>query len=194
MAARGESRWRLGAGNASAAALTSFGSRRTGLDDPLAAPTAAGSLGAGRRLGVLAAPAHILIACMPKSGSTFLTDVIAELPGLRRVSLAPTSDRREQEIDEYCLQQVDRLGFVAQHHVRYSDWTAEMCRDYGLAPVVLVRSLLDVIVSLRDHMRRESTVWPMFFVEPRHAALDDARMDAMIARLALPWYLNFYMG
>jgi uncharacterized membrane protein YkvA (DUF1232 family) len=148
-----------------------------------------------RRLGGLGdPPVHILIACMPKSGSTFLTNVIAELPGFRRAELTPVYGRREQELDEFCLQQVDRSDFVAQNHVRNSEWTAMMCRDYGLTPVVLVRSLLDVIVSLRDHIRKESHVWPIFFAGARHAQMDDAGLELMIARLALPWYMNFYMG
>ena len=131
---------------------------------------------------------------MPKSGSTFLTDVIAELPGFQRAELTPAYGRREQELDESKLREADRFDFVAQNHVRFSDWTHQMCGDYGLAPVVLVRSLLDVVVSLRDHVRNEGHVSPVFFVEPHHAALDDARLELMIARLALPWYLGFYMS
>ncbi len=137
---------------------------------------------------------HILLACMPKSGSTFLSDVISQLPGFRRALLYPSSDRREQELDEFCLREVNRHDYVAQSHTRYSEWTADMCRAYNLTPIVLVRSLLDVIVSLRDHVRTQSHVWPMFFAEPPHAHQDEARLELMIAKLATPWYLNFYMS
>jgi hypothetical protein len=137
---------------------------------------------------------HILIACMPKSGSTFLSDVIGQCPGFRRAVLTPSAGRREQEIDEQLLRKLDRVSFVAQHHVRNSDWTAEMCRSYRVRPIVLVRNLQDVVVSLRDHMRCESAVFPQFFADARHATLDDAALEQMIARLALPWYLNFYMS
>lgn len=143
---------------------------------------------------VLRAPPHILIACMPKSGSTFLTNIIAALPGFRRAELVPDFGHREQELDEPCLRGADRFAYVAQNHVRNSQWTADMCREYGLTKIILVRSLLDVVVSIRDHLRRESAVWPIFFAEPHHAAMDDARLEEMIVRLALPWYLNFYMG
>ena len=139
-------------------------------------------------------PAHILIACMPKSGSSFLSAVVGRLPGYRRVQLIPDYDRREHELDEFCLRQVDRYNYVAQHHVRYSHWTAAMCRDYTLAPVVLVRNLLDVAVSLRDALRKDGPVWPFIFAEPQHAGLSDAQLEEMMVRLALPWYVNFYMG
>jgi len=139
-------------------------------------------------------PPHILIACMPKSGSTFLSSVIAELPGFRRAHLTPAYGRREQELDRACLRQADPHGYVAQHHVRYSAWTARMSHEHGLAPVVLVRNLPDAVVSLRDHLRRESVASPIFHAEAHHASLDDATLEAMIVRLALPWYVNFYMG
>ena len=101
-----------------------------------------------------ARPVHVLIACMPKSGSTFLADVISQCPGFRRAILTPSAGRREQEIDEQLLRKHGKVSYVAQHHVRNSEWTSEMCRTYGVTPIVLVRSLQDVVVSLRDHMRR----------------------------------------
>lgn len=85
-------------------------------------------------------------------------------------------------------------NFVAQLHLRNSAWTEKMCHDYKLRPVILVRRLLDVIISMRDHIRRGNNIWPMLFVEPYHANLDDAALDLMIARLAIPWYMNFYMS
>jgi hypothetical protein len=123
-----------------------------------------------------------------------LSEVISQCPGVRRVDLTPSAGRREQEIDEHLLRKLSEVGFVAQHHVRNSEWTAEMCRSYRVTPIVLVRSLQDVVVSLRDHMRHESAVFPQFFADSSHAALDDAALELMIARLALPWYLNFYMS
>jgi hypothetical protein len=131
---------------------------------------------------------------MPKSGSTFLSGVISELPGFRRATLVPSFGRREQELDLDRLRNVDRYNYVAQHHIRHSDWTAELASDFRLKPVVLVRGLLDVVVSLRDHVRRDSSVVPVFFAEAPHTQVDDERLEQMIARLALPWYVNFYMS
>jgi hypothetical protein len=131
---------------------------------------------------------------MPKSGSSFLSNVIADLPGFRRAPLVPAYDRREHELDTACLRKADRFDYVAQHHVRYSQWTADVCRDYALAPLVLVRSLFDVTVSLRDALRHDGPIWPFFFVETPHLTMTDEQLDEMIVRMALPWYVNFYMG
>ncbi|WP_187829350.1 YkvA family protein [Labrys sp. KNU-23] len=137
---------------------------------------------------------HILLACMPKSGSTFLSDIISEIGDFKRAVPLPAAGRREQELDEFYLQQVDDQDYVAQLHIRNHRWTEEMCQDYGITPIVLVRSLFDCVVSLRDHVRREGNLWPMIWLRPEHAQLDDATLDRMIARLAIPWYLNFYVS
>lgn len=139
-------------------------------------------------------PVRILLACMPKSGSTFLSDIIGALPDVARVVLIPSPGRREQELDEVRILKAGTGAFIAQHHVRYSEWTAKMCAKHRIRPVVLVRSLPDVIVSLRDHLRREDTETPVFYAEQSHAELDDPSLERMIARLAAPWYLNFYMS
>ncbi|MEW9307013.1 YkvA family protein [Labrys neptuniae] len=137
---------------------------------------------------------HILLACMPKSGSTFLSDIISEIGDFQRAVPLPAAGRREQELDEFYLQQIDDQDYVAQLHIRNHRWTEEMCQDYGITPIVLVRSLFDCVVSLRDHIRREGNLWPMIWLRPEHAHLDDATLDRMIARLAIPWYLNFYVS
>ena len=60
---------------------------------------------------------RILVACMPKSASTFLTTAIAGLPGLRRTSLYPAPvNRREQEFDLLRLLQEEAI-------------TAQICRN-----------------------------------------------------------------
>ena len=131
---------------------------------------------------------------MPKSGSTFLSNVIGDLPGFRKVVLVPDHDRREQELSRRQLVRANRYNYVAQHHVRHSSWTERMCQRYSLTPVVLVRSLFDVVVSLRDHIRNESHRFPMMYLEKHHLELRDPQLEAMIATFAIPWYLNFYMG
>lgn len=145
------------------------------------------AIGANRR-------PHILLACMPKSGSTFLAAMIADLPGMAAESLVPAAGRAEQELSRISLARASRRAYIAQHHVHYSDWTQQMIDHYRLTPVVLVRNLYDVAVSVRDHLRRESIDWPGVWFEPHHADLPDADLEMMIARLAMPWYASFYMG
>lgn len=137
---------------------------------------------------------HVLVACQPKSGSTFLSRGLAALPRMRMVQLAPGFDRREHELCELQLRRSRHRAYVAQHHVRRSAVTDEYVQRFGLTVIVLVRDLFDVTVSLRDHLRQENVVMPMAYFEEVHRNLPDAELEAMIAQLAIPWYVNFYMS
>jgi hypothetical protein len=59
--------------------------------------------------------AHFLVACMPKSGSTFLTEALASLPGFKRAVLVPQHGRREQELERRQLQKYWFAKYATQH-------------------------------------------------------------------------------
>ena len=140
-------------------------------------------------------PSRILLACMPKSGSNFLLQLICALPDFTRGKFVPPpTGRGDPELDETCLQRLARGSCVGHLHIRNTERTTELYRKYRLRPVVLMRSLPDVVVSLRDHIRCDGPVNQMFYADLHHAAYDDATLEAMIVRLAAPWYINFYMG
>lgn len=135
---------------------------------------------------------HLLVACMPKSGSTFLSAALANLPGFQGVGLSPGYGRREQELDPLLMLFNHRTNYVAQQHVRYSATTEMWRQNFGIKPVVLVRGIFDVIPSIRDHFRREDTVAPMGYVTQEMAEWEDSKLDYFIATMLIPWYFNFY--
>jgi hypothetical protein len=135
---------------------------------------------------------HILIACMPKSGSTFLATALSELPGLRRCRLTPAWGQREQELCQIRLSRYNHEGYIAQHHLRNSEWTQHLIKKYRLTPVVQVRNLADCVISLRDHMRGVTNLSPLSHLTPEHLKLPDAQLEEAMVHLALPWYISFY--
>lgn len=137
---------------------------------------------------------RILLACMPKSGSTFLSNAIGRLPGFRKTSLASHYGRTEQDLDLRRVIRKSRYDHICQHHVQYNEKTAEITRDFGISPVVLVRDLYDCTVSLRDHLRRESVENSMFFATDYHNDLSDDELETLIVHMAIPWYINFYVS
>ena len=143
---------------------------------------------------VLSRQPHIIMPCMMKSGSTYLAHAIASHQGLRRVRLTPTWGAREPELCEIRLSRYNHLPYVSQHHLKNSEWTQELIRRYRMTTVVLVRNLFDVTVSLRDHIRRETPVMPIAYFSQDHASLPDPELEAAIADLAIPWFVNFYVG
>ncbi len=136
---------------------------------------------------------HILVACMPKSASSYLTTILGNVGGLRRRSIAHSFKQREQEIDPLRAAMRSLVPYVAQQHVRFSEGTNDLLRTFGIAPIVLTRNLFDVVVSLRDHVRKHPEI-PMAWFTKEHAKLADTELEAAITNLVIPWYINFYVS
>lgn len=140
----------------------------------------------------------VLVACFPKSGSTFLSAALGELPGFIKLAGVPGYGRREQELETSKLRDLRAVTFnaVYAHHVRCSSHTEDLLKRYPFHTVVLTRNLHDVCRSLDDHLERESAVWPMAYLDRTQLkSLDDhsKRMEFIID-LLLPWYLNFFVS
>lgn len=137
---------------------------------------------------------HIVIACMPKSSSTFLSSLLSSYPGIRRAKLVPEYGDREQELCELRLLMAQGRGYVAQLHLRNSEWTQELIRRYTLTPVTLIRNLADCVVSIRDHIRKDNQFGSLIYIDQYVLSLDEDALDRQIIQLAMPWYLSFYDG
>lgn len=139
----------------------------------------------------------VLLACQPKSGSTFLSNYLSKVGGGRPYPFVPGFGRREQELSEFRLirGKIRRNRFlVGQHHVRCSDETLKLVDRFGISVIVLRRNLFDAVASLRDHVRREDHVAPMLYLSKEMARLPDEELEVALARFAIPWYLNFHMS
>ncbi len=156
---------------------------------------------------------RVIVACFPKSGSTFLFALLANLPGMRRQKLVPGFKRREQEIclerlreanlktrflrelwkDDPTIDSARPIGFVSQMHLRYSLPTGKIMKNFRITPIVLVRDIFDVVVSIRDHFQNKATYMSMAYVTEEMKEWDESKMQHFIADMVVPWYLNFYM-
>lgn len=137
---------------------------------------------------------HILLACMPKSGSTYLSNSIGRLPNFRKTSLVTHYGRTEQDIDMRLALRKCRYNYICQHHVRYNEKTKQALDQFNITPVVLVRNFYDSVISLRDHFRRESVDNAMSFVKDLHTELSDDELETFITEMAIPWYINFFVS
>lgn len=146
---------------------------------------------------------QILLACFPKSGSTFISSKIARLPGWSRSDFVPAYGRRDQELEQSAIvrSMLSFSGFdknlVAQHHCRASEHSLQLVNKFDMKVVVLVRSLMDVALSLSDHWDRESVVGPIAYLNESLLAELDAspvtRLQFMVQHV-LPWYVSFYLS
>src|SRR6185312_96573 len=134
---------------------------------------------------------HILIACAPKSGSTFLSSAISHLPDFVRADLTLGYGSREQELCLIHCAATHDTNYVAQHHVRFSETTGDLMRTFHIFPVVLARNLFDSVVSLRDHLIEKPQPDPIAWVDRGFLSWSEERQLDFVIDFCLPWYANF---
>lgn len=137
---------------------------------------------------------HYLIACMPKSGSTFLANALSELTGYPYVYLAYAYERSEQNL--YLPKLIDHydVGTVTHLHLRATDSAIDLMRMFSIRPVILVRDIFDVVVSIRDHLFNEGYEFPTFFCDESIKRLDEQTQFDFIIEHGIPWYFNFFVS
>ncbi|MDZ4057490.1 MAG: hypothetical protein U1D69_11120, partial [Polynucleobacter sp.] len=157
---------------------------------------------------------RIAIFAMPKSGSSFVRSAIgraAKLPTVTLTSIPADGGNiasylgingREQEIDELALiLQTHRNSgnWVAHHHTRFTPYLARQLAFFKVTPVVVVRNILDAIVSMDDMIMsaRRSGDWA---IDTPHALpLDYPELDRdtrlmLLARDFGIWLIKFLVS
>lgn len=145
---------------------------------------------------------NILIAAMPKSASSFLTEMICSTFLYRQAFLVPVHAGREQELDFQKLEtyrnlysfNIDRRNYVAQHHVKYNYGTQYACRHYNLFPVVLVRNVLDNLRSFIEFSREVYDPNVPEYEKPFPSFLSggpEKNIKDYTIHFHLPWIISF---
>ena len=135
----------------------------------------------------------LFVACFPKSGSTFLVSALADSTGYMRQFLG-YDHLNEQDLYLPSLIDSYNMNIVCHQHTRATAPNLELVSEFGIQPVVLVRNIFDCLVSLRDHLGRESRQTPVFNASDEFFAKPQAEQFDELIDLALPWYVNFFMS
>ena len=135
----------------------------------------------------------LLVAAMPKSGSSFLVKALAEATGFTQMFLG--SDHLNEQ-DLYLPALVDAWGLdiVTHQHLRVTPNNRRLLTEFGIRPVVLRRDLADALVSLADHLQKDTLVTPVVTLPPAYREWPRAQQLQAVLDLAAPWYLQFLAG
>lgn len=156
---------------------------------------------------------NILLACAPKSASTFIQSTLCRVSGLPNVTLNANTERpgtasvlgidlREQELDELALIRhgLNGSGYVAQHHVRATPYLAAQVDRFRIRTIVSHRNVFDSLVSLDDMLmaaRREAAGADLYFSDAMPSGyaemVREERLMLLAGRMAA-WYLQFYLS
>src|SRR5437762_6210490 len=132
---------------------------------------------------------HLFIACVPKSASTFLKNLLANLTGYRDLFTVYAAGQTEHEIYLPTLRESAHLDTVTQQHCRASDANVHLMQAFGIRPVILVRNIFDSVMSQFDFYNHGASQTSYFRAD--WPVLDEeAKIDLLIENL-IPWSSQF---
>lgn len=132
------------------------------------------------------------ISAFPKSGSSFISLVLADLLKYQLVDIV-YSHFREQDLYLPKMEGYKHVSTISKHHTLATVPNIDILKDYCVKPVVLVRNLHDVVISLRDHISK-TLRWPHFDVPFDFNEWEESRQFDFLIDLAIPWYIHFYVS
>lgn len=132
---------------------------------------------------------HIFIACVPKSGSTFLKNLLVSLTGFRDVFMVYAAGQTEHEIYLPTLRETAHFDTVTQQHCRASDANVHLMQAFEIKPIVLVRNVFDSVMSLLDFYNK-GAFFNSYFRCDYQSLDEETKIDLLIDNV-IPWYFQF---
>jgi len=132
---------------------------------------------------------HIFIACVPKSASTFLKNLIGNVTGYRDLFAVYAAGQNEHDLYMPTLRESAHLDTVTQQHCRASDANIHLMQAFDIRPVVLVRNIFDSVMSLLDFYNHGAFQTSYFRADWQDLD-EEARIDLLIENV-IPWYFQF---
>ncbi len=132
---------------------------------------------------------HLFIACVPKSASTFLKNLLANVTGYRDLFAVYAAGQTEHEIYLPTLRECAHLDTVTQQHCRASDANVHLMQAFGIRPVVLVRNIFDSVMSLLDFYN--SGAFQTSYFRAEWPLLDEETKTDLLIENVIPWYFQF---
>jgi len=156
--------------------------------------------------------ANILVACAPKSASTFIQAALIKALGLPQACLfTATFDwasaarlgaaLREQDPDELSMMRngLNQRGYVAQHHTRCSPYQARLLETYNVRPIITHRNIFDTVVSMDDMVMEWRSVANAdgYFADAmptNYQTLPREDRLLILAQRWTPWLVQFFVS
>ena len=132
---------------------------------------------------------HLFIACVPKSASTFLKNLLVNVTGYRDLFTVYAAGQSEHEIYLPTLRESAHLDTVTQQHCRASDANVHLMQAFGIRPVVLVRNIFDSVMSLLDFYNKGA--FQTSYARADWPALDEETKIDLLIENVIPWYFQF---
>ncbi len=135
---------------------------------------------------------HVLIACIQKTGSTFLQTAMMMIADCAGPKLGLSYANEENTMHPETVVSLAATNFVAQEHCRATPQNLAIAQGFDMNVVVLTRNIFDSLVSLRDMLAGDThgSVAALFQDDMKDMD-EETQLDAVITRWA-HWQLDFY--
>lgn len=131
----------------------------------------------------------LLVACVPKSGSSFLYNVLSFATGWKGMRAFGPAGQFQQELQTDNLIEYAGMPAVLQQHCRATEPNLQIMEAFRIRPVILVRNFADALLSLLESYRNgayRSTLFQDDFPQ----LSPEAQIDLLIEH-RMPWYFEF---
>jgi hypothetical protein len=140
--------------------------------------------------------ARVLVACSMKSGSTYVSKILASyLDAAFPDTILGYYGYREQNLYPWHLTPDLGLRYVLHLHLKPYPPHIDLIERYGIRVLCLWRNLGDTVISVDDHILREHIANPVCYVDndgDYRSQPQNARHRYVIQH-AIPWYLSFHL-
>lgn len=145
----------------------------------------------------------IIVAAAPRTGSTYLTNVLVKSTGFPFARLCSAYSTNEHDLYLPALYFMNKVGCVSQLHMKGTYHNAALMRTFGITPIILVRNIFDIVASLLGELRlneKQSAFgtgvngFSFIWQDEDIKNCSDERLLDVIVDLAIPWYVNFYVS
>jgi len=145
----------------------------------------------------------IAVVAAPKSGSTFLSNVLLHTLNLPYMPLCYAYSSNEHDLYFPALVAASINGCVSQLHMKGTPHNAQLMNMFGIRPIVLTRNIFDSIESLARDLRSKFALgslgeghygYSFTWLTDDIASLDDEQLIDFIIEFAAPWYVNQYIS
>jgi hypothetical protein len=143
------------------------------------------------------------VAAAPKSGGTFLAATLVTLTGLPYMRLCAAYSTNEHDLYLPALYLSSRNGCVSHLHMKGTFHNARLMRRFGIKPILLVRRIEDIVVSLQHDLKQKALSplsasgaegYSFVWLDQWAKDMSEERRLDMIIDLAVPWFVNFYVS
>lgn len=145
----------------------------------------------------------IVIAAAPRTGSTHLSEVLVRSTGYRYMRLCSAYSTNEHDLYLPGLCIMNQVGCVSQMHMKGTYHNAALLRNFGVTPIILVRNIFDITVSLMNDLKSKNSLpnlgsglngYSFIWQDEDVKNCSDERLLDLVIDLAIPWYVNFYVS